>query len=83
MSSTNQPLTPEASGRAYRAIVEGHVPTMVALTRKLIKDRITTTCVSCVFFRGETLKTCSIANNVRPPDEVIVQGCPKWEGLPF
>jgi len=55
---------------------------MHMLTKKLIKERIITTCLNCDNFDKEQ-EICKLASQ-RPPASVIASGCVQWvEGLPF
>jgi len=52
------------------------------LTKKLIKEGVTTTCLTCVNFLKDQ-ELCTVAS-IRPPAHVIAHGCPVWkEDLPF
>lgn len=49
--------------------------------RYLVDNRSCASCLTCYHFDAKT-EVCAPAGS-RPPAEVIVYGCPQWDGVPF
>jgi len=57
------------------------VPYMLALTEKLHRQKIITSCLTCDHFY-EPEEMCNLCDR-RPPAKVIAYGCLSWRDLPF
>jgi len=63
---------------AYNQIRETRVP----IHKRMIIDQVFRSCLNCEHF-DSGLELCMLAN-ARPPAQVIVYGCQKWEAdVPF
>jgi hypothetical protein len=48
--------------------------------RRLVQRGAVTCCLTCIEFQPD--ESCKLAGS-RPPAEVIVYGCSKWDDIPF